>query len=398
MDWLWLLVAAGTLLVLIAGYAIRRSRRKALPAPEEKPKRPEPLEKPGEIPQEAPEKALPAAVPEKPALAEPGEKPPEPAPVEAPAETPPAEKPPAPDTLFSRLVKGLSRTQAQFVARLDAVFRGRKEIDESLYEELEAVLITADIGVRTTQRLLDEMREQVDRDALHDPTALREFLKTRILRILERDDVALRDTDQPPLVILVVGVNGTGKTTTIGKLAARFTAQGKKVILAAGDTFRAAAIEQLEIWAERAGADIVKNKEGADPASVIYDALQAAKARGADVVIADTAGRLHTKVSLMEELKKVRRVIGKAIPGAPHEVLLVLDATMGQNALAQARVFHQGTSLTGLVLTKLDGTAKGGIVIAIVNELDLPVKFIGVGEKIEDLQPFDPERFVSALF
>ncbi len=398
MDWLWLLVAAGTLLVLIAGYAIRRSRRKALPAPEEKPKRPEPLEKPGEIPQEAPEKALPAAVPEKPALAEPGEKPPEPAPVEAPAETPPAEKPPAPDTLFSRLVKGLSRTQAQFVARLDAVFRGRKEIDESLYEELEAVLITADIGVRTTQRLLDEMREQVDRDALHDPTALREFLKTRILRILERDDVALRDTDHPPLVILVVGVNGTGKTTTIGKLAARFTAQGKKVILAAGDTFRAAAIEQLEIWAERAGADIVKNKEGADPASVIYDALQAAKARGADVVIADTAGRLHTKVSLMEELKKVRRVIGKAIPGAPHEVLLVLDATMGQNALAQARVFHQGTSLTGLVLTKLDGTAKGGIVIAIVNELDLPVKFIGVGEKIEDLQPFDPERFVSALF
>ncbi len=322
---------------------------------------------------------------------------------EARAETPavpvvPKEEPPPSDGLFKRLVTGLSKTQGQLVKRLDHVFRGRGEIDDALYEELETVLLTADVGIRATQRLLDAIKRRAERDELSNPEALRSLLQDEIRRVLSRGDSSLAEVEGEPTVILVVGVNGAGKTTTIGKLASRYREQGRRVLLGAGDTFRAAAIEQLEVWADRAKAEIVKNKEGSDPSAVIFDAIKAGQARGVDVVIADTAGRLHTKSDLMDELKKVTRVAGKAQPGAPHEVLLVLDATMGQNALAQARVFHEGCSLTGLILTKLDGTARGGVIIAICDELQLPVKFIGIGEKVEDLRPFDPDDFVRALF
>lgn len=299
---------------------------------------------------------------------------------------------------FGRLVAGLSRTQSQLVDRFDQALKGRREIDQALYDELEGILLSGDVGIRTTQGLLERMKARASREQLKEPGALRGLLQDEIRGVLRQGDPAIRVEAASPFVILIIGVNGVGKTTTIGKLASHFTRAGKKVVLAAGDTFRAAATEQLEIWAERSGSEIVKAKEGSDPSAVIFDAVTAARARGADVVIADTAGRLHTKSNLMEELKKVTRVSGKAFPGAPHETLLVLDATMGQNALSQARIFHEGCSLTGLVLTKLDGTAKGGVVVGIVDELKLPVKFIGVGEKVDDLQPFDAEQFVTALF
>ena len=299
---------------------------------------------------------------------------------------------------FGRLVAGLSRTQSQLVERFDAALKGRKEIDQGLYDDLEGVLLSADVGIKTTQGLLERIKSRASRDQLKEPSALRGLLQEEMLAVLRQGDPHIRVEQTSPFVILIIGVNGVGKTTTIGKLASRYTRAGKKVVLAAGDTFRAAATEQLEIWAERSGAEIVKAKEGADPSAVVFDAITAARARGADVVIADTAGRLHTKTNLMEELKKVTRVAGKALPGAPHETLLVLDSTMGQNALSQARIFHEGCSLTGLILTKLDGTAKGGVAIGIVDELKLPVKYIGVGEKVDDFQPFDPEQFVKALF
>lgn len=307
---------------------------------------------------------------------------------------PPTEK----DGFFKRLVAGLSRTQGQLVERLDGALRGRKEIDAALYEELELILLQADVGAKTTTRLLEVLKQRASREDLKNPTQLRTYLQEEIRQILKVGQANLQLTGQSPDVILIVGVNGVGKTTTIGKVASRLTRDGKKVILAAGDTFRAAAIEQLEIWGERAGCEVVKNKEGSDPSAVIFDAITAAKARQVDVVLADTAGRLHTKSNLMDELKKVTRVAGKALPGAPHEVLLVLDSTMGQNAFNQARIFHEGCQLTGLILTKLDGTAKGGVIIGICDELKLPVKFIGVGEKVDDLQPFDPDQFVAALF
>ncbi len=302
---------------------------------------------------------------------------------------------------FGRLKAGLGKTRSRLTERVKSVFSGRLRVDDEVFDELEEILIEADIGVETTFALIEELRRVTLERKLEDPQALYEALKQALYDLLEPGDHTLtwQLPDAPrPHVTLVVGVNGTGKTTTIGKLAADRTKAGDKVVLGAADTFRAAAIEQLSIWAERAGADIVKHQGGADPAAVAYDATDAAVARDAGYVIIDTAGRLHTKVNLMEELKKVQRVIGKRCPGAPHEVLLVLDATTGQNGLQQARNFTESLNVTGLVLTKLDGTAKGGIVVAIQKQLGVPLKLIGVGEGLDDLQQFDAQRFVDALF
>jgi fused signal recognition particle receptor len=302
------------------------------------------------------------------------------------------------------LAAGLEKTRSGFMARLNALFAGGKVVDDAVLADLEEVLFTADIGVRTATGLLESAREKVRRKELADPDRLKAALRQEIARIvslegrLDGGEGTLAAGAARPWVILVVGVNGSGKTTTVGKLAAKLRDGGSKVLLGAGDTFRAAAGEQLEIWAERVGAPIVRGKEGADPASVCFEAVQRGAAEGADVVICDTAGRLHTKTPLMEELKKVKRVVAKAAPGAPHEVLLVLDATNGQNAIAQARQFHEALGVTGIVLTKLDGTAKGGVIIGICAELKIPVRFVGVGETVADLKPFAPAEFVEALF
>ena len=333
-----------------------------------------------------------------PAPAEPA--PADPAPTEpAPSEPVPAEPFPSKPTptVLERMRSGLARTSSAFGRRLASAF-GRGAVDEQLFEELEEALLTADVGVRTTTRLLDGLRGEVVRDGLEDPGVLRERLAASMLRLFTDQERDLASGGEgEPTVILVVGVNGSGKTTTIGKLAARYKSSGERVLMGAGDTFRAGAIEQLRVWSERAGADFVAHQEGADPAAVLFDALEAAKARGASVVLCDTAGRLQSKKPLMEELAKVHRVVGRAVPQAPHEVLLVLDATMGQNALSQARTFGEVTGVTGVVLTKLDGTAKGGIVLAITAELGLPVKFVGIGEQVDDLRPFEPGAFVEAL-
>ncbi len=260
------------------------------------------------------------------------------------------------------------------------------------------MLLTADIGVRTSQRLLEEIRTSLSRKELKDPDAVWAFLRQRSTQILTLDAPPLTFDGAKPFVLLVIGVNGSGKTTTIGKLAAQLVADGKKVLLAAGDTFRAAATEQLEIWANRVGATLVRGKEGADPSSVIFEGVKRATNEGFDVVIADTAGRLHTKTDLMEELQKVRRVLGKAGPGAPHETFLVIDSTSGQNAIAQAQIFTQAMAVSGIVLTKLDGTAKGGVILGIADQLQIPVRYIGIGERVEDLREFDPEAFVEALY
>jgi fused signal recognition particle receptor len=298
---------------------------------------------------------------------------------------------------FGRIRDGLKKTRSGIRGRMESLF-ARNAFDDEFYEELEEILIGADVGVDTTLRLVEKLRERIKADRLKEPAQVTDTLKDLLLDILGEDTADLNISGEKPTVVLVLGVNGVGKTTTIGKLAARLRGQGKKVLLAAGDTFRAAAIEQLEVWAVRAGVDLIKHQQGADPAAVIFDAVSAARARGTDVLICDTAGRLHNKTNLMEELKKVRRVTDKAMPGAPHEILLVLDATTGQNALAQARVFNETAPLTGVVLTKLDGTAKGGIVVAVVDELSVPVKFVGVGEAIDDLQPFNPREYVEGLF
>lgn len=265
-------------------------------------------------------------------------------------------------------------------------------------EELEEILITSDIGVKTSQYLIRDVTAKVARKELEDGDQLKASLQEQIFQILNQQEKSLDITKARPFVIMVVGVNGTGKTTTISKMAQKFKAQGKSVLLAAADTFRAAAIEQLEIWGQRIGCEVIKQRQGSDPAAVVFDALQAARSRGSDVVLVDTAGRLHTKVNLMEELKKIKRIMTREIPGAPHEILLVLDATTGQNALAQARKFHQALEITGIVLTKLDGTAKGGILIGISNELKIPLRYIGIGEKAEDLREFNARDFVEALF
>ena len=296
------------------------------------------------------------------------------------------------------LREGLARTHDGFVKRLGALFGGAKTIDDALLAELEETLFTADIGVRTSQHLVEQVYDSMKKRDLQDPAKVWAFLKARITEILQARSTPLDLDRTKPLVIMVVGVNGAGKTTTIGKLARKFSDQGRKVVLAAGDTFRAAAVEQLEVWSRRAGVPVIKGSEKQDPSSVIFEACKKARDEGYDIVIADTAGRLQAKKELMDELAKIHRVIGKAIPGAPHEVWLVLDATNGQNAISQAQVFREMVDVTGLVLTKLDGTAKGGVVIGITDEMKLPVRFIGIGEKVEDLRPFEPEAFVEALF
>jgi len=301
--------------------------------------------------------------------------------------------------LFARLKNGLAKTRESFAVRVRNVLR-RGKIDEDLYEELEATLIQADMGMKTTMDLLEKVRARVKRDRLSESEQLYSVLEEELISLMSRpeEQEAEHAPGAGPRVILMIGVNGVGKTTTIGKLANLYSKQKEKVVVAASDTFRAAAIEQLEIWAQRSDAEIVKHKSGADPAAVAYDGLSAALARKADYLIIDTAGRLHTKANLMEELKKIKRVLGKLDPTAPHEVLMVLDATTGQNALSQARLFTEALGVTGIVLTKLDGTAKGGIVIAIHQEFGIPVKFIGVGESLDDLKPFSPDLFVKALF
>jgi len=299
---------------------------------------------------------------------------------------------------FQRLKEGLFKTRQGLVSKIDQLIAGKKKVDEDLLAELEEILITSDIGVRTTQELLEVVAAKVQRKELEEPDLLKRSLQESIFHILSQQEKPIDLSLGRPFVIMVIGVNGTGKTTTIGKMAQKFKAQGKNVLLVAADTFRAAAIEQLEIWGQRVGCEVIKQKSGSDPSAVVFDALKAAKARGIDILLVDTAGRLHTKINLMEELKKVKRVMGRELPGAPHEILLILDATTGQNAIAQAKMFNQELGVTGIALTKLDGTAKGGIIIAISDELKIPLRYIGIGEKMDDLRDFNAQDFVEALF
>ncbi len=298
---------------------------------------------------------------------------------------------------FKRLVNGLTKTRDNIVSGFDAVFSGFSKIDDDFYEEIEEILVMGDIGVITTEKIIDDLKEKVAEQHIKEPSECKQLLIDSIKDQMRVEETAY-EFEHKKSVILVIGVNGVGKTTSIGKLAANLKGQGRKVMLAAADTFRAAAGEQLQMWANRAGVELIGGQDGADPASVIYDAVQAAKARNVDVLICDTAGRLHNKKNLMEELKKIYRIIEKEYPEAHLETLVVLDGTTGQNALVQAKEFNEAAKITGLVLTKLDGTAKGGIAVAIQSEMDIPVKYIGVGEHIEDLQKFDPDSFVNALF
>ncbi len=298
--------------------------------------------------------------------------------------------------LFSKIKQGLKKTRDSIMGQIDGLLKSFTKIDEELFEELEELLVMGDVGVNTAGHICDELRARVKKEGVKDPALINGMLKDIISEMLSGGQEL--DMSTAPSVILVIGVNGVGKTTTIGKMAAAFKQQGKKVIMAAADTFRAAAIDQLQIWAERSGADIVRQNEGSDPAAVVFDAISAAKARGADVIICDTAGRLHNKRHLMDELAKINRIIDRELPDCSKEILLVLDATTGQNAVNQAREFKNAVGITGIVLTKLDGTAKGGVVLAIKEGLGIPVKYIGVGEQIDDLQPFDPQDFTEALF
>ncbi|MGE5381295.1 MAG: signal recognition particle-docking protein FtsY [Methylocystaceae bacterium] len=300
--------------------------------------------------------------------------------------------------MFGRLKAGLGRTRDSFTSKIDRLIGSGRKLDEDFFEEMEEILIQADVGVNTTLELVDQLRKAAKSNRLKDTTEVKGLLKQLMIDIMGEEKSKLAAAEAAPTVILVVGVNGVGKTTTIAKLAYRFKTQGNKVILAAGDTFRAAAIDQLQIWADRVGVEMIRQGEGADPAAVVFDAIAAARSRRADYLIIDTAGRLHNKANLMQEIAKVRRVIDREIPGAPHECLLVLDATTGQNAIAQARQFNEATRLTGLVLTKLDGTAKGGITVAVARELEIPVKLIGIGEQMDDLREFVPGEFIEALF
>ena len=300
-------------------------------------------------------------------------------------------------SLFNRLKSGLTKAKQGITDKIDAVLNSYTTIDEDLLEELEEILITADVGVNTTMEMIDNLRDAIKSKGLTNPLEVRDELKTLIENMLGEEDSKL-NIEPGPSIILMVGVNGVGKTTTIGKLANRYTKEGKKVLLAAGDTFRAAAIEQLEVWAKRSNVDIIKHQEGADPGAVIFDAVKAAKARKVDILICDTAGRLHNKTNLMNELGKVFKIVDREYPEAKKEVLLVVDATTGQNAVSQAKTFKEVADITGIVLTKLDGTAKGGVVLAVKSEVDVPVKLIGVGEKVEDLQDFESKAFTEALF
>ncbi|MBO9607963.1 MAG: signal recognition particle-docking protein FtsY [Paenibacillaceae bacterium] len=303
------------------------------------------------------------------------------------------------EAVTNKFKDGLSKTRDALVERVESLILRRKKIDDEFYEELEEILIASDVGVTTVMKLIEDLRAEVRKRRIEDAAELRPVLSEKLTQLLKSDENnGLRMAPEGLTVILFVGVNGVGKTTTIGKMAHRFKQQGKSVLMAAGDTFRAGAIEQLEVWGQRVGVDVIKQQAGSDPAAVMFDALQAAKTRGVDVLLCDTAGRLQNKVNLMEELHKIYRVIRREIPDAPHEALLVLDATTGQNALSQAKLFGDKAGLTGIVLTKLDSTAKGGIVVAIRQELNLPVKFVGLGEKMDDLEVFDSEQFVHALF
>ena len=300
-------------------------------------------------------------------------------------------------SFFERLKEGLSKTKQGLVRNVDQVLFGEKKIDAGLFEELEEMLVTADVGPAFAAELIDEMKAIAKRTELGSPDVLRSILRDNIHFILKQREAPLEIPGDGLYTVMVVGVNGTGKTTTIGKVANELKTRGHSVMLAAADTFRAAAIEQLEVWGERVGIPVIKQKMGSDPSAVVFDALQAARARGVNALIIDTAGRLHTKVNLMEELRKVKRIMGREFPGSPHEVLLVLDATTGQNAVSQAKMFNDAIGVTGLVLTKLDGTAKGGIIIRLAREFDIPIRYIGIGEKMDDLRPFNSAEFVAAL-
>lgn len=310
----------------------------------------------------------------------------------------PEEEPSSRSGFFARIKKGLTKTRHQFGDSIGRLLLGRKEINPEILEELENILLSADLGIATTEKIVSQLSERLARKQLADGQAVFAALKEELLQLLQVDGKPLSLDAAKPFVILMIGVNGAGKTTTIGKLANRYQAEGKKVMLAAGDTFRAAAVEQLKVWGERNQIPVIAQKNGADSASVVFDALQAAKAREMDVLIADTAGRLHTQGNLMEELKKIKRVMHKIDPEAPHETMLVLDASIGQNALSQARQFHKDIDITGITMTKLDGSAKGGILFAIADELQVPFRYIGVGEGLEDLRPFDAAQFISAIF
>lgn len=305
------------------------------------------------------------------------------------------------DNVSEKFKDGLAKTRGQFSGKVNDLVSRYRKVDEDFFEELEEILIQADVGFETVMQLVDQLKDEVKRRNIKDPADVQSVISEKLVEIYqggEQGANGLNIQQEGVTVILIVGVNGVGKTTTIGKLAHIFKSEGKKVLLAAGDTFRAGAIEQLEVWGERVGVDVIKQGEGSDPAAVMYDAVKAAQSRKADILLCDTAGRLQNKVNLMKELEKVKRVIEREIPGAPHEVLLVLDATTGQNALIQAKTFKEATDVTGIVLSKLDGTAKGGIVLAIRNELEIPVKFVGLGEKMDDLQEFDAEKYVYGLF
>ncbi|AJD90969.1 cell division protein FtsY [Jeotgalibacillus malaysiensis] len=305
------------------------------------------------------------------------------------------------DTATDKYKDGLSKTRNSFTSRLNDLVASYRTVDEDFFEELEEIMIQADVGFDTVMELVEELKMEVKRQNIKDTEGIRSVISQKLVEIYydgEEPDELLNMQEDELTIILFVGVNGVGKTTTIGKLAHQFKSEDKKVVLAAGDTFRAGAIEQLEVWGDRVGVDVIKHSEGSDPAAVMYDAVHSARAKKADVLICDTAGRLQNKVNLMKELEKVKRVIEREIPGAPHEVLLALDATTGQNAMTQAKIFKEATNVSGIVLTKLDGTAKGGIVLAIKKELGIPVKFVGLGEKMDDLQPFNAEKYVYGLF
>lgn len=301
--------------------------------------------------------------------------------------------------MFKRLVRGLGKTRRNLNEGFERLIGAHVKLDEEFMEELEELLFSADIGAEVTMRIVSDLRRDVKKNLLKNTSEVVDYIKKELVAILRADIPSTEpEAEGKPYVILVLGVNGSGKTTTIGKLAAQLTSEGRSVMLAAGDTFRAAAIDQLETWAERSGCDFVRHQSGSDPSAVAFDAIKAARSRGRDVLIVDTAGRLHSKVNLMEELKKIERIISREAPGAPHETLLVLDSTTGQNAINQAKIFNEAAGVTGIVLTKLDGTAKGGVVINIMETLRIPVRFIGVGEGIEDLRPFDAEEFINAIF
>ena len=298
---------------------------------------------------------------------------------------------------FVRLKSGLQKTRSSLAGGIENLVQGKAKVGQELLEELEETLLIADVGMKTTTFILEDLKKDVAQNRIRENDEVLKYLKGRMIEVLSQNKKTIEFSSSKPLVILMVGINGSGKTTTIGKLAQKWKQEGKNVLLAAGDTFRAAAIDQLQVWAERAGINCISQKSGADPSAVAYDAVQAAVSRKMDVVLIDTAGRLQTNQNLMEELKKVKRVIGKVLPGAPHETLLVLDATLGQNSISQAKLFHEALELDGLIMTKLDGTAKGGVLLSLSGELKLPVHFIGIGEKAEDLQSFDSEAFVDAL-